>query len=305
MNYRNVVLLAAFGAACGSPSTSDPSSVVVHQNAGANLRGSITGLVHDARGVALANASVHLVDSDVYADAKTDANGRFAFSGIPAGAAAVVTVTTTGYNQVVVRATIPDYVIGTSDTPQENRSIDADVMLFKLDGQYQIQVKGLTDGAVDTTTPTVVQHALKSLDGLDVIGIVDLPCSLNAGVFSCTSTLQVVGTYTSAFVSPVLGTIAFTGMPNLFDTSYWCDGRSLCGASNYSTNFLNLIARESATDAVLEYCESTQTFNTELLTVHEYDPASTTPVQYFPTVNLPKYVIDGLVGHCCASATKC
>jgi len=203
----------------------------------------------------VAGASVHLVDSDIVADAKTDASGRFAFTEVPAGAMAYLTITKAGYNQVWTMAVIPDSVdsssvvdllrrsipIGGSGVPENDASVDLDVMLFVLDGSYAIKVMGL----VNNPPP---------LAALDSIGMFPIPCSGQQYSGTCSGTVTVEGVYTpvgSVGDDHVLGTITFSGVPGALDLFNWCTTLARCSAPLSPSNSLVLTVAEPQAETYL------------------------------------------------------
>ena len=234
---RSFALLAVFASACGSPSLGSPSNVNINQTAPSEPTGAITGTVSTPRGDALPGLAVHLVDANVVANTTTDANGAFHFYDVPAGAAAVVTITgSPAYTDATFNVTIPD-AVGTSsttnaaDTPLKNSSVAIDATLLQLDGSYSLRVVGTPSGTA----------ALPALPGLDVVGAVATPNG--QGPFLFTGTYAAAG----AIANNVLGTITFANAPDPLDLTI------LFGTGGNATTAVTVYAAEPASVAAPDY----------------------------------------------------
>lgn len=133
-------LALAFAAACGSsPSLKNPSSVGITQVAPSTAHGSVTGYVLDAKRAPIAGATAHLVDSDFAGDAKTDADGRFAFHNVPAGGIAYVTATMDGYSTSMAAGLVPATA---GNVPIDDAGLVVGLTMFQLDGSMAVEIVG-------------------------------------------------------------------------------------------------------------------------------------------------------------------
>ena len=111
-SWRQMASMVFVGAmmACGGPSLSDPSEVVLNQTAGSDVKGAVTGTVKDAQLQALSEATVKVVSADYEAETTTDEEGEFRLDNVPAGATIQATIRKAGYNTITLQGEIPDAI---------------------------------------------------------------------------------------------------------------------------------------------------------------------------------------------------